>query len=132
MNLMNSAGLNYELLIIMRERIYEQKQRVDVECPVYYNISGSANELICEDGHLITENGKNNNKKTTLFPMYSAICTRHQQQIWSSFSCRQHPITFYLSGGCDGQHKGRDSGTAEVQETSLLDKKQHVIAGFKK
>lgn len=70
MNLMNSAGLNYELLIIMRERIYEQKQRVDVECPVYYNISGSANELICEDGHLITENGKNNNKKTTRF-----LCT---------------------------------------------------------
>lgn len=63
MNLMNSAGLNYELLIIMTERIYEQKQREDVECPVYYNISGSANELISEDGHLITENGKNNNKK---------------------------------------------------------------------
>lgn len=48
----------------MTERIYEQKQREDVECPVYYNISGSANELISEDGHLITENGKNNNKKT--------------------------------------------------------------------
>lgn len=76
MNLMNSAGLNYELLIIMRERICEQKQRVDVECPVYYNISGSANELICEDGHLITENGKNNNnKKHTDFYV---LCYLHQ------------------------------------------------------
>lgn len=31
----------------MRERIYEQKQCVDV---------GSVNELICQDDHLITEN----------------------------------------------------------------------------
>ena len=28
-------------------------------------------------------------------------------------------IKCYLSSGCDGQDKGRDSGAAEVQETSL-------------
>lgn len=31
-------------------------------------------------------------------------------------------INSYLSGGCDGQDKGRDSGAAEVQETSLWKK----------